>query len=254
MPNLQLQSPAVDFIENSLDKYHPAFATPPSRYDPHLRGFVIQEPSNSPQTGPATAVAVAIHDGHDSLESCLAAVAQPNSASGTHLSPRPIPRVDALEFWDTLFPQAMKYFVEAHPHEPEHLVKAELKIRDKTNWTEVFDQVEAARNHCSKIDNKFKAGFRNVYRKFGEHAAEPLNRVSKLVPAGGDMGALAVTPIIGCVQILLEVRRESYASSEILVDIFVDTMFHLLRPRELQAAYARQWLTRLTRWTKCSPM
>lgn len=207
IPNLQLQSPAVDFIENSLDKYHPAFAKPPSRYDPHVGGFVIQEPSNLSETGPVSAVAVAVHDGHRSPESSLAAFTQPNSASDTHLkvSPRPIPRVDALEFWDTLFPQAMTHFVEAHPHEPELLVKAELKIRDKTNWTDVFDEVEAARNNCSKVDNKFKSGFRNVYRKFGEHAAEPLNRVSKLVPAGGDMGSLVVTPIIGCVQILLEV-------------------------------------------------
>lgn len=217
IPKLQLQSPAVDFIENSLDKYHPAFTTPPSRYDPHLRGFIIQEPSNLSETEPVSATAVAIHDGHHSPESSLAASTQPNSVLGTHVkvSPRPLPRVDALEFWDTLFPQAMTHLVKAHPHEPAHLGKSEWKIRDKTNLTDVFDQVEAARNYCSKVDNKFKAGFRKVYRKFGEHAAEPLSRVSKLVPAGGDMGSLAVTPIIGCVQILLEVWKRSYASSQI---------------------------------------
>lgn len=114
-------------------------------------------------------------------------------------------QIGALEFWDALFPQAMAHFVKEHPHEPEHVVNSAWRIRDKTNWTEVFDQVEAAKNDCSKFDNKFKAGFRKVYRNFGEHAAEPLNRMTKLVPAGGDIGAVAVTPIIGCVQVLLEV-------------------------------------------------
>lgn len=154
-------------------------------------------------------MALAIHDRHaQAPESALAATTQPNSTPGAHLgiAPRPISqRPDALELWDTLFPQAREHFIKAHPHEPERVAKSGMGIRDKRNWTEVFDQVEAAKNYCSKVDNKFKAGFRNVYRKFGEHAAEPLNRMSKLVPAGGDMGALAVTPVIGCVQILLEV-------------------------------------------------
>lgn len=217
IPDLQLQSTAVDFIENSLDKYHPAFSTPPSRYDPCLGGFVIQEPLNASRVEATSAMAVAIHDDQRSPapESALAVTTQPNLTLESHLkiSPRPMPQIDALEFWDALFPQAMAHLVKTHPHEPAHLGKSEWKIRDKTNLTDVFDQVEAARNYCSKVDNKFKAGFRKVYRKFGEHAAEPLNRVSKLVPAGGDMGALAVTPIIGCVQILLEVWKRYFASS-----------------------------------------
>lgn len=211
MPNLQLQSAAVDFIENSLDKYHPAFSTPPSRYDPYVGGFVIQNQSSEMPQGPFPATAVAIHRDENSPappDPALATFAEPDLTpeSGRRIAPRPIPRpVEALRFWDSLFPQARAHFVKEHPDEPEHLIKSELRVRDKTNWTEVFDQVEAAKNDCSKFDNKFKAGFRKVYRKFGEQAAEPLNRVSKLVPAGGDMGALAVTPIIGCVQILLEV-------------------------------------------------
>lgn len=162
-------------------------------------------------------MAVAIHDGDHSPvpDSDLATTTAPNPTPQTHLKilPRRIPqRVDALEFWDTLFPQAMAHLVTAHPQEPEYLVKSGWRVRDKTNWTEVFDQIEVAKTDCSKVDNKLKGGFRNVYRKFGEYAAEPLNRMSKLVPAGGDMGAIAVTPIIGCVQILLEVWNASPVS------------------------------------------
>lgn len=221
LPNLQLQSPAVDFIENCLDKYHPAFSTPPSRYNSRLGYFAIDESSNVSGMEPASAMVVAIHDGDDSpapdAASAVAAQLMPTTEPCLHNAPRPIPqRVDALEFWDILFPRAKAQLIKAHPHEPERLVKSGWTIRDKTNWTDVFDQVEAAKNNFSKVDNKFKAGFRKVYRKFGERAAEPLNRVTKLVPAGGDMGAVAVTPIIGCVQILLEVWKVSN------VDYFIE--------------------------------
>lgn len=217
IPRLQLQSPAVDYIENSLDKYHPAFSTPPSRYDPYLGGFVILDSTNVPPAEPAPVMAAASPDGDRSSlpETALAVATQPVPTIDTCISSatRPIPKtVDALEFWDGLFPRAMAQLVKAHPYESEHLVKSGWKIRDKTNWTDVFDQVESAKNHSSNVDSKFKAGFRKVYRKFGEHAAEPLNRVTKLVPAGGDMGAVAVTPIIGCIQILLEVWKVSHVS------------------------------------------
>lgn len=122
------------------------------------------------------------------------------------ISPRPGPRpIEALELWDSLFPQAMEQVVRLHPREPAHLYHSDYTIRDKTSWTQVFDQVEKARNAYSNVDNRFRAGFRRVYRKFGDHVAEPLNRMTKFVPGGGDLGAVAVTPIIGCVQLLLEV-------------------------------------------------
>lgn len=212
IPKLQLQSPAVDFIENSLDKYHPAFSTPPSRYDPRRGKFFVQTSPNMDLTRPALAMEVGFHDDdHSSATGSTSAVAvqpSPSPETDSRMVPRPIPQgIDALEFWDTLFPQAMAHLIEAHPLEPERLVKSGRRIRDKTNWTEVFDQVEAAKNNYSKVDNKFKSGFRKVHRKFGEHAAEPLNRMTKLVPAGGELGAVAVTPVIGCVQILLEVCK-----------------------------------------------
>lgn len=124
------------------------------------------------------------------------------------IPPRPGPRpVEALELWDSLFPQAINQLIALHPQEPEHLVTSGQRIRNKSNWIEVFDHIEKAKNKYSttEVDSKFRAGFRKVHRKFGDHVAEPLNRATKLVPGGGDVGVVAVTPIIGCVQILLEV-------------------------------------------------
>lgn len=139
--------------------------------------------------------------------------AESTSKDGPHasarilsLQPRPAPKtLEALEFWDELFPVAMTQLIRTHPKEPEHVASTGQSIRQASSWTQVYDQVEKARDEYCKSNGTFRAGFRKVYRKFGDHAAEPLNRVTKLVPSGGDLGALAVTPIIGCVQIFLEV-------------------------------------------------
>lgn len=96
----------------------------------------------------------------------------------------------------------MAYLIAAHPQEPERLVKLGWRVRDKRNWTEVFDQIESAANDC--FDKNIEGRFRKVYRKFGEDANR-MSNILKLVPAGGDMGAVAVNPIIRCVQILQEV-------------------------------------------------
>lgn len=95
--------------------------------------------------------------------------------------------------------------IAAHPQEPELIRKAGQGIRTKTDWTGVLDQIEKERNDYTKVNGGFRAGFRKVYRAFNDHVADPLHRATKLVPGGGDLGAVAVTPIIGCIQILLEV-------------------------------------------------
>lgn len=198
IPEMDQQSPAVDFIENSLDNYHPAFSTPPSRYDPSSGGFVIVPP---PAGDGAAAYTI------QTASATASEVCNASQVVNTTISPRPIYQpLQALELWDSLFSRAMTQLNQLHPKEPDHLLKYGQRIRDKTDWTQVFDQIEKSKNEYSNVDNKLKAGFRKVYRKFGDHAAEPLNRFTKVVPGGGDLGSVAVTPIIGCVQILLEVR------------------------------------------------
>lgn len=210
IPDLNLQSPTVDFIDNRLDKYHPAFATPPSHFDAASGGFIVDD-VEAEVTGPTTSNVALVSqeqftDTEDTLGTLVPRAGAALVAKPARISPRPKPKpLEALEFWASYFPQAMKQFIDTHPVEPEPLVKSGQRIRDKDDWTKVFDQLESARNEYSKVDNKFKAGFRTVYRKFGDHAAEPLQRLTKLVPGGGELGSAAVTPIIGCVQILLEV-------------------------------------------------
>lgn len=209
IPDLHVQSPTVDFIDNRLDKYHPAFSTPPSHYDPALRSFIVNDAEAEVESA-ASSVVAASQEQQPDTEST--AVSRPEASlhpKTSSLSPRPPPKpLETLEFWAAYFPLAMKQFTDKHTHEPEHLVKAGRRIRDKDDWAQVFDQLEATRNEYSQIDNKFKSGFRRVYRKFGDQAAEPLYRLTKLIPGGGELGSAAVTPIVGCVQIVLEVGRE----------------------------------------------
>ena len=193
MPDLSRQSLAVDFIETHLDAHHPAFATPPSQYDPDLRLFVISEPQAQPgfPLEPYT-----MH-----MSQAASAPALLTGVEDERLAPRPLAKPsEALKFWDSLFEPAMKQFKEAHPTAPPELDQRNIGIRDQTDWTGVFDQLEKAKQEYSRVDRGFKARFRRVYRKFSENVAPPMLGTAGFIP---DVDY--VSPVLGAVQILLEV-------------------------------------------------
>ncbi|KAJ4325079.1 hypothetical protein N0V84_003622 [Fusarium piperis] len=196
IPNLSLQPPAVDFIENHLDEYHPAFGTPTSRYDPELDRFIICDQLPPPSTA--------------SMSSTQAAA----DATGTYtFSPRPLAEpTAALKFWDSMFDRSKEQFKAAHPKEPKEIVDKGRSIRSQSDWTAVFDQLEAAKQGYCNVDKGFQAGFREVYRKFSEHVANPVLGATKFVP-----NVDYVTPVLGAVQILLEaIKTASKVRTEIL--------------------------------------
>jgi hypothetical protein len=208
IPSLHLQSPAVDFIENRLDKYHPAFSTPPSRFEPSMRTFIVDVASSATPEPPSLSGAMEPYGQSGNHNMLVATTGPATTAMHSNISPRPSPKpLEALDFWGLCFPEAMKRFTETHPVEPEQLVKLGCGIRDKSDWTQVFNRLDMARKEYSKGDNKFKLAMRTAYRNFGDNLAEPFHRLTKLIPGGGELGSAAVSPIIGCVQILLEVSR-----------------------------------------------
>lgn len=182
IPSINLQPPAVDFIDNRLDSYHPAFATPPSRYDASLGAYIVCEEHCSSQSlvSPASG-------------------SRPTTPQNVQIPRRQLlaEPMDALEFWDTLFPLAMDLLKEKHSTEPD--IKQEFKIRDKTDCTSVFDQLEKAKDSYSKKDKGFKATFTRVYRKLADNV-DPVIGATKFVP-----NIDYVTPVLGAVQVLLEV-------------------------------------------------
>ncbi|KAJ4246301.1 hypothetical protein NW762_013652 [Fusarium torreyae] len=106
----------------------------------------------------------------------------------------------ALEFWDKLFPHGMDRLKVEHPTEPD--MRQNWKIRDKTDCTSVFDQLEKAKGCYSSVNKGFKSKFRHVYRKLADNA-EPFIGATKLIPNNE-----YVTPVLGAVQVLLELKRQ----------------------------------------------
>ncbi|KUI60968.1 hypothetical protein VP1G_08146 [Cytospora mali] len=134
------------------------------------------------------------------------------------MPPRPLAEpVAALRCWDSLFTRAMESFKVKHADEPESIVKLKYSIRDKKDWTGVFEQLETAKKQYCKEDQGFKPVFRKVYRKFAEHVAQPLLGVSKFVP---DVDY--VTPVLGAVQVLLEAAKKAATVREVILRGFDD--------------------------------
>ncbi|RBA09065.1 hypothetical protein FPRO05_07345 [Fusarium proliferatum] len=215
IPSINLQPPAVDFIDNRLDSYHPAFATPPSRYDASLGAYIVCEE-------------------HCSSQSLVtpASGSRPTTPQNVQIPQRQLSAepMDALEFWDTLFPLAMDLLKEKHSTDPD--IKQEFKIRDKADCTSVFDQLEKAKDSYSKKDKGFKATFTRVYRKLADNV-DPVIGATKFVP-----NIDYVTPVLGAVQVLLEaakkaakVREEALSSFDDIDKVFkqVEGFLHIYK-------------------------
>jgi hypothetical protein len=196
IPDLHAQSPAVDFIDKRADQYHPAFAVPPSKYDPAFRMYMVE--SRPPNWGPPLSWEMMASTRPAAWPT--PAPRLPSSPDEPPPRPRPLAEpVDALKFWDTLFPLAMDQFKAEGLVEPEELIKKGLGIRDAHDWTSVFDKFELAKQAYSNVDKGFKAKFRNVYRSIADTGVQPLMNVTKLVP-----NVEYITPVLGIVEILLE--------------------------------------------------
>ncbi|KAH6874047.1 hypothetical protein B0T10DRAFT_588237 [Thelonectria olida] len=207
IPNIHVQSPAVDFIDNRLDSYHPAFATPPSRYDPALGAYVVCYPPDSLSTPAATQV----------TEASTASPLPPGTEHGP-VPPRPLAEPSTLlTFWDSLFAPAMHQLNKAHPTEPKKNVEGRFSIRDRKDCTGVFDQLDRAKSLYIDVNKGPKAKFRKVYRKVADNAIQPLIGAAKFVP-----NVDYVTPVLGAVQVLLEAAKTAAKTREDMLGAFDD--------------------------------
>ncbi|KAL1891095.1 hypothetical protein Sste5346_007921 [Sporothrix stenoceras] len=100
----------------------------------------------------------------------------------------------------------MARFVQAHPTEPDE-IKQKCRIRDRADWTGVFDKLEAAKNAYSQTDNSFKATFRKVYRKTADHSG---GAPMAIVDAAKDLLDVDyASPVLGALRLVLDAASKA---------------------------------------------
>jgi hypothetical protein len=177
-PAIKLWSPAVDFIENRMWQYHPAYDANNFSYDPVKGQFVVAAPGS--MTG---------------LSSGLATANIPGPAQ-----PRPAPGVvNEMIFWDEVFPLAMIQLNKTQVH--KQLTASQWGIRHCSNWPDVQAKLEIARQSYDHDFGPEHVGkFRRKARRFLDKGVGPLQQVAKGVPQVD-----IASPIVSVANVLLDV-------------------------------------------------
>ncbi|KAJ6263730.1 hypothetical protein Dda_2300 [Drechslerella dactyloides] len=180
IPRVNSQPLSVDFIDNRLEKHHPAFkGSGGVQYDPKLGCYA---PTRLTDSGAAMATNGAATPGAKSAGDAL-------------MPPRPeLPAATKMKFWVTVFPEAMGR-VKA---EPGLELGAEYTIREKTNWDDVLAQLQKARESYDGTKKGFFGKFKRAARKImdGSSVASQPVRLAK--------GVEYLSTPMAAVEILLE--------------------------------------------------
>lgn len=193
IPDLQLQPPTVDFIDNRLPSHHPMFVDPPVHYDPVaqyyvpdaqslvLRSYALQRPSGS---------ASQQEDTHDATEHVI-------DATGS--SPRPTwTDVNAMQLWNELFPAALMRFMAITP-EPKDQADPKYSIRGLPDW----DAIHAKLLECQSTYQEQGGWFGKTRRKVADKM-HPVTAGSRTFGAVMPDSVFS-TPVVGVVQAILDV-------------------------------------------------
>ncbi|KAF8861121.1 hypothetical protein BDZ45DRAFT_740720 [Acephala macrosclerotiorum] len=176
VPSVHLQPPSVDFIDNRLQDYHEAFRNPQTRYDPLLRRYV-----------PVLPAATMLSKSHPIM-----------TASEQLPQPRKLhPAVEAMRFWTFIFDDSMKKFKELYKEEPKRRAQDGYSIRSKTNWEDIYSQLQKARESYDGMKGfwgRVKKGLRTV----ADHS-DPLQQGLRLVPENQ-----YVSPILAAMEVLVD--------------------------------------------------
>ncbi|KAI1130784.1 hypothetical protein F5Y10DRAFT_234803 [Nemania abortiva] len=186
-PTFVLHTPAVDFMENRMSEYHPAFDTSGFRYSPTQSLFV-------PLTNQTTVMHV---PGTSTL-------ALPPTGSAAP-RPRPVPgSINDMGFWAEVLPQAMEKLNQkplpySGPYQPQ------WGIRHLSVWPDVQAKLDMARKDYDFHNSQEHVGkFRRKLRLVADKTAVPLKQGMKLIP---DIDV--ASPVIGVIGLLLDAYRQA---------------------------------------------
>lgn len=199
IPNLQLQPPSVDFIDNQLPRHHPLFQNPPVHYDPILKHYVpnnLQSPVRRSfdlqqhsmalrrlSTGPG-----------DTVIAATEATARPTWTG-----------VEAMRLWNELFPAALARFKETTV-EPKSQVNKKYSIRNLHDWKAIKAKLEASQSAYQQEGTESynaSASFTKIYRKVADKmapVAEGSRNITRAIP-----DSVFSAPVLGTIQIICDV-------------------------------------------------
>lgn len=187
-PSFRQHPAAVDFAENELRNYHPAFDSRYVQFDPSRGCFVPRSFSfeNSLVPGNVSGSTLMV----------------PSPPSPSQQATRPAPSlINEMSFWGEVFPKAMQMLRE-YPV-PSSLDDSKWGIRRCSTWVEVQAQLDMARREYNFQHGSEHAGsFRRAVRNGLDRHSVTLKQASKFVP---DVDI--AKPVVGAIEVVLDVSQ-----------------------------------------------
>jgi hypothetical protein len=166
------RQPSIDFIDNELPAYHRSFANAPTQYDPTVKRY--------------TPAKYLVQENQ---------LAGPSAMDGVVFDPVRNPPQQCG--WDDLYSVVVKHLEGLQP-EPKDRTAIGYSIRNKNNWSEVFDVVRSARNAYYECK-----GTRGFLRKFGHKAADEADKAKQVM--GFIPDSQYTSPVLGVLNLIFDV-------------------------------------------------
>lgn len=200
---IRLQTPAVDFIDNRLPRYHPAFEHPERFHGEDGNQLIaIGSDWSSPTTFDHTTSFVPSDQAAKSQDLVGPAMLSPRPSQQ---AARPLPpSIEDMRFWESIWPKAIDRLSET-PEAPGRKDKG-FSIRGAKKWADVTNTLNRARDkyNGTKADGSryhtVLGKIKRSGRRVGETVATPLQQAIKVVP-----NHPIATPVLGAVDLLIKV-------------------------------------------------
>jgi hypothetical protein len=182
-PSLNLQPLSVDFIDDRLPDFHDAFKSSQSQYDHASSRYIPTRMQAPPPATEAEAEA-------DEAENALPVTAR-------------------MAFWAKIFTQCMDEFKADNPKKPNRQLKdVDYSIRDKTNWEDIYSQLQKAREFYDGDKRGFWGRYEKGKRWLVDHSGPLLQQGIKFVPKVD-----YTSPVLAAVQVFLDVSCPGFTST-----------------------------------------
>jgi hypothetical protein len=187
--NVLEQPESVDFIENRLAAFDPAFQHMAIRYDAPLDHFV-----------PAPQSAAVVPAARQQQVGACQGIDEPRPRQ---IPARPLPPgTGAMRFWDQIFEKSMEMHRDNNPDEPEKLAKKpQFSIRGQHNWDSIYNRLQNARVEFDSTKSAFWGRFKKGYRRFADGSGSAYVSTAFQVIPDHDM----ISPVKAALEVVLEV-------------------------------------------------